>query len=179
MINTNPSVAEIDATFQLLSVLELAKDATKLKESLKSIKDALYELHEKSEVYKELIQKNDQSVKRINDATIRAEREQAKANADIANVAKGFADLDDAKRIMKADRDKFDLWMAEQRESLARASADVNSKAAQVRNLEAEIEKREAGIASKEAKLDDAIKQAQAKQQDYEAKIASLKQVIS
>ena len=40
MMNTNPSVAEIDATMNLLSVLELAKDASKLKTALQEIKDA-------------------------------------------------------------------------------------------------------------------------------------------
>jgi chromosome segregation ATPase len=179
MINTNPSVAEIDATINLLSVLEMAKDASKLKDALQALKFEKAEIEQAKQARDKAAHDAAQAAKAADEAASKAASAQAKVNQDMSSVAKGFADLEAARVAMKDERDKFDRWMAAEREALSRKVAEVESKAVMQARAEEDMAKREAAYKDAKSMLTAAIAAADARRNEYESKLASLKQMVN
>lgn len=178
MNTINPTPAEIDSAVNLLSVLELAKDATKLKEALKKIKDehdavsaaraaAVQEASEAKQATADLAAKQS-----------RLDSDRAKLKEGMAILFKNNEELELARAAMRGERESFDNWMAAQREALAADRAKVESVA-----FENKRRAEEAALAMKDA--DTRMQHAQqlaaeaaAKLRDYESKLAQLKAMV-
>lgn len=179
MINTSPSVAALDAATDLLSILELAKDASALKATIADVRAealaAAAQIEELAKAQSDL----DAAWAKAEKAEAAAQVKIDKADADIANVAKGFADLEGARSAMKIDRSTQDQWAAQVREELANKQAKIASDQDQ-------LDKRDLFLSDREAKLDaefatavNAQQAALAKGADYEAKMAALRAVTA
>jgi chromosome segregation ATPase len=179
MINTHPSVAEIDATINLLSVLEMAKDATKLKDTLHSLKLRQDEIEQAKQAHDKAAYDAQQEAKKAEAVLAQVAVSQEKANRDLSNVAKGFADLEAARESMREERNKFDRWMAGEREALARRQSEVDSKAVTTSRLAEDIARREDALKATEERLAAAIAAADARRKEFDDKLASLKQMIN
>jgi chromosome segregation ATPase len=179
MITTNPSVAEIDATINFLSVLEMAKDSAKLKAALNELKAEQDDLADAQKKHDNAARKANDAAKKAEDAAAKALAAQAKADDDIAKVAKGLADLENERVAMREERNQFDRWMAAERDALSKRQAEVESKAVLNTRAEEEMAKRASAVGAAEAKLANAIAAADAKREEYEAKLASLKEMIN
>jgi predicted nucleic acid-binding Zn-ribbon protein len=179
MMNTiNPSVAEIDATINFLSILELAKDASKLKEALSTIKaekDAAAAERKAAQLAKEDVAAGQAA---LEDMQAQLERDRAKLKQDQAASFKTSEELDAASVAMREERDRFDRWMAGEREALANLRARVDSDAAANKRRAEDLMALEAKAAVRERDADAAIAAADAKRAEYEAKIASLKAMV-
>lgn len=179
MMNTTPTVAEIDATMNLLSVLELAKDATKLKDALKDIKKAQdAAAAERKKADKSL---GDLKAKfaELDEQAAVIEQERAKIAEETARTLQASKDVEDLRIAMREQRIDFDRWMAQQREVLAaeqaRAASDNVANARRAEDLKA----LEQDAARRAEQADAAKAAAEAKRGEYEAKLENLKQMIS
>lgn len=178
MINTTPSVAEIDATMNLLSVLELAKDAGKLKSALQEVKAAQDAASaERAAADKAIAQAKADAIAL---ATQQGQLDQqaAKLKEESAKVFKGSEEVELSREAMREERNRFDRWMAEQREALAGDQARVESdRVANARRAE-DLKSIEDAAANRSKAADAAIQAADAKRGEFETKLASLKAMV-
>lgn len=179
MISTSPTVAEIDAATKLLSILEMAKDASKLKESLAKIKEA-QDAAAAERVAAE------QAAASMLAGQRSLEQQQAKNASDMEKLREANAlhirnteDLANERAAMKDERNRFDTWMAEQREELDRMKSAVAAQASQVNAQAARIEQQANDLAKREAGVEVLESAAKAKIAEYDQKIDNLKQMIS
>lgn len=179
MINTTPSVSEIDATMNLLSVLELAKDATKLKGALKEIKAAQDAASAERKAADDYIAQAKQQAADLDRQAGVVEQSRAKVKEESARAFKAAEEVELSREAMRDERNRFDRWMADERERLTARQAKVESDhVANARRAEdLKIIEDAADRRAKEA--DAAIKAADAKRAEYETKLASLKAMVS
>lgn len=178
MISTTPTNAEVDAAISVLSVLEMAKDATKLKAALSGIKDAQdAAVAERKAADKSISQlKADANALLAQEAQI--EQQRAKVKEESAKAFKAAEHIEAERAAMVEERNRFDHWMAQQREDLAAAQAKVESdRVANARRAE-DLQLIEASCAAKAAEAEVAIRTANARCVEYEAKIANLKAMV-
>lgn len=179
MISTKPTVAEIDAAMNLLSILEMAKDASALKATLAGIKDQQAALAEQ----RELAAKD---LETLAGGQLFLEEQQARLDADREKLRqendkhiRNTADLAADRAAMKEERNRFDAWMAKEREEFDRLKARVSSDAAANNTRAAQLEARNAELDKREADLASARAAADAKRVEYEQKLESLKAMVS
>lgn len=179
MMNTTPSVAEIDATMNLLSVLELAKDATKLKSTLQEIKSAQDAASDERKAADEAIAQAKQQAAELERQAGLVEQDRAKVKEESTRAFKAAEEVELTREAMRDDRNKFDRWMADQREALAASLAKVESdRVANARRAE-DLKAIEDAADRRVKEADAAIAAADARRAEYEAKIASLKAMVS
>lgn len=179
MITTHPSVAEVDATLSLLSVLELAKDASKLKTALLTLKAEQDDLADAQKKHDNAVRRAQEATKRAEEAIGKSLAEKAAASEELARVAAGFADLEAAREAMKAERDAFDRWMAGERDALSRRVAEVDSKAVQNEREGERLTRLEATLQGERQKLQSAMDAVAAKGDELDAKLNSLKAMVA
>lgn len=171
--------AQIDTALNVVSILEMVKDATKLKEALAKIKEAQDAgVAQQKKLDKTLadIAKGQKALAE-QEAALAAERE--KLRSDAAALAKNTELLQADAAAMREERNKFDSWMAVEREKLAAETAKVASDADQnVRRAE-ELKKEAAGIEKMRAKLDKAQEAVDAVRAEYEQKMVALKAMVA
>ncbi len=179
MIDTTPSVAEIDATMNLLSVLELAKDATKLKGALQEVKAAQDAASAERKAADAAIAQAKKQAAELERQAGLVEQDRAKVKEEYAKAFKASEEIELSRNAMRDDRNKFDRWMADEREQLAASQAKVESdRVANARRAEDfKAVEDAANLRVKEA--DAAIKAADAKRAEFEAKLAGLKAMVS
>jgi hypothetical protein len=178
MMNTTPSVAEIDATMNLLSVLELAKDATKLKSALQDIKSAQDAAAAERKAADAAI-----ATMRAQEADLQVqaglvEQSKAKVKEESARAFKASEEIELARAGMVDERNTFDRWMAAQREALAADQARVESDRVAVARRAEDLQTIEDAAARKVDEAQAAEKAADAKRAEYEAKLAGLKAMV-
>ncbi len=179
MMNTTPSVAEIEATMNLLSVLELAKDATKLKGALQEIKSAQDAASAERKAADEAIAQSKKQAADLEKQAGLVEQDRAKCKEESARVFKSAEEVELSREAMRDDRNKFDRWMAEQREALAADQAKVEAdRVANARRAE-DLKAIEDAAARRVSEADAAIRAADAKRAEFETKLANLKSMVS
>ena len=179
MSNINPTVAEIDATMNLLSVLELAKDATKLKGVLQQVKDAQDAAADERKAADASISQAKSQTAALARQEGLLEQEKAKVKEESAKVFKAAEEIELDRTAMRGERNQFDRWMAEQRESLAAEKARVESdRVANARRAE-DLKAIEDAAGRRVQEADAAIKAADAKRAEFEAKLANLKSMVA
>jgi chromosome segregation ATPase len=135
MLTSGSAASDIDATVQILSVLEMAKDSTallQLKESLSEVKEQIKVNDERLASIVTATAALDQTKSDITAAQLIVDQRIAKADTDISNVAKGFADLEAARDAAKDERNAEDARVAAIREELTAREARVVADAAQI-----------------------------------------------
>ena len=179
MMNTTPSVAEIDATMNLLSVLEMAKDATKLKSALQDIKAAQDAAMAERKAADAAIAtaKAQEAALQVQAGLV--EQSKAKVKEEAARAFKASEDIELIRAAVLEERNNFDRWMAAQREALAADQARVESdRVVNARRAE-DLKAIEDAADRRVKEADSAIKAADAKRAEYEAKLASLKAMVN
>jgi len=178
MINTTPSAAEIDATMNLLSVLELAKDATRLKGALQEVKAAQDAASAERKAADDAIAQAKQQAAEIERQAGLIEQDRAKVKEETAKAFKASEEIALSREAMRADRNNFDRWMADQREVLAANMAKIESdRVANARRAE-DLKAIEDAADRRMKEADAAIKAADAKRAEYEAKLSNLKAMV-
>jgi hypothetical protein len=178
MMNTTPSVAEIDATMSLLSVLELAKDAAKLKKALQEIKAAQDAASAERNAADEAIAQTNRQAAELQVEFGLLEQGRVKVKEETARALKASEDIELSREAMRDDRNKFDRWMADQREALVAEQAKVEStRVANARRAE-DLKAIEDAADRRVKEADAAIKAADAKRAEYEAKLSNLKAMV-
>lgn len=179
MNSINPTTAEINSAVNLLSVLELAKDATKLKEVLKKIKEEQDAAAASFAAATEEASRAKQAMAELAAAQSQVDFDRAKLRDGMATLFKNNEDLELARADMRRERESFDNWMAAQREALAADKAKVDSVA-----FENARKAEEAALAMKDANVrmqhaEQLAAEAAAKLREYETKLAQLKAMVS
>ena len=179
MSDSIPTAADLSSAINLLSVLELAKDATSLKTALQSLVDQTEVLAaQQAELETErsaLVAATADSV-RAKDA---ASAERSQADIDISRVAQGFADLAAEREAMKVTRAQADEQAAGVRQELADARALVDSDRDQVDRRERVLAERALALDAEYQKASDSLDAANAKGAEYDAKLANLKGLVA
>jgi chromosome segregation ATPase len=179
MMNTNPTAADIDAAINLLSILELAKDATQLKDALKDIKKAQdAAAAERKKADKSLADLKAKFAE-LDEQTAVIEQERAKLAIETARTLQASKDVDDMRVAMREQRIDFDRWMAQQREKLAADEARVASDSVANARRAEDLKTLEDEAARRADRADAAKAAADAKREEFEAKLENLKQMIS
>jgi len=179
MMNTiNPTVAEIDAAVNVLAILEMAKDAGKLKATLQEVKDAQdAAASERAAADKAAadLRGLQAEIEREN-ALIAQER--AKLKQETAQILKNNEQTELMRAAMRDERERFDRWMAAEREVLDAAKAKVDSDAVANARRAEDLQAIEAAAATRVADAEAAIKAADAKRAEFDAKLANLKAMV-
>ena len=179
MISTTPSVAEMNAAINVLTILEMAKDAKSMKEAMASLKAEQDKLDEARAA-------NTKELEVIAGAQQFLEEERARVDAEKAKLVeanrihiRNNEDLAADRALMKAERERFDNWMAEQREELDRVKARVSSDASANSKRTAELDAKAEEMAKRERELAGLEAAAKAKIAEYQQKLDALKQMVS
>lgn len=179
MLNLKPTAQEIDSVLPLLSLLALAKDLAPLQSSLQEVRDAITAHDAKLVELATATAASLAAASKADAAQVNADKKVAKANQDISNVAKALADLAEERAAVKALRDETDQYAATKREEIAATEAKNASEADQL--IKARL-----AVKSKADAIESANQQAVALQDaanktksDYEAKLESLKSLVS
>lgn len=179
MNTINPTVAEIDAAVNVLAILEMAKDAGKLKAALQEVKDAqAAAATERAEADKALASLKAVEASLERDRAL-LEQERAKLKEESARVFKASGDVELDRAAMREERNNFDRWMAGEREAIAAARAKADSDAVANQRRAEEIASVEESAAARVRDAEAAIRAADAKRAEYEAKIDSLKKMVN
>lgn len=178
MITTTPAVAEVNATMNLLSVLELAKDATAMKAALSALKSEQDKMAETHNSILAAQEKQNALIAQAEKAQDTAAAMQAKAEAENAKVMQNIAEVEADRAAMRDQRATFDTWMAAQREALDAQKAAVASQAAALNKFNDEMNDRQKSLANAWLAVEKAKADAEATRSEYEAKLASLKQLV-
>jgi len=179
MLNTNPTAADIDATMNLLSVLEMANDATRLKAALQEIKDAQDAVASDRAKAEAAVAEAEGKSQELQTLASKLDAERLRLKEEEKRIFKNNEDVEASRVAMVDERNNFDAWMAAQREALAADKAKVESDA--VANQRA-VEDFQATVNESKSRLREAdavIKSAEAKRQEYEAKLAGLKAMVN
>ena len=172
-----PTPAEIAGAINLLSVLELAKDAEALKAALQEIADAQAALAAQTEELNGLIDGARSAQAEAEAAQAAAAGERANASIEIARVAEGFRQLEEAREAAKVERHERDLQAATVREELAAARAKVDSDSDQVRRREDALKLREDALVVENKRVADAVAAAERVEAEYKAKLEELRKI--
>jgi colicin import membrane protein len=178
-LSITPSAVAVDTAANLLEFLELARDPAKLKAVISQIKSA--QDAAKAEVDK--VQSiRDDAAKMSADAekmAAKATNAAADAAAQAQRAAAAIAEADAAREAMRDERNKFDNWMAGEREALAALRARADSDADANKRVAADLSKQLNALAAKEKSVEEAKAAADAARAEYEQKLASLKAMVS
>ncbi len=178
MMNTTPSVAEIDATMNLLSVLELAKDATKLKGALQEVKAAQDAASAERKAADASIAQMRQQAAELERQAALIGQDRTKVKEESTRIFKASEEIELSRDAMRDERNRFDRWMADQREALAADQAKAESdRVANARRAE-DLKAIEDAADRRAKEADAAIKAADAKRAEFEAKLANLKAMV-
>jgi chromosome segregation ATPase len=179
MNNVIASPSELESAVSLLSILEMAKDATKLKEALKKIKDAQAAAAEKAREAQAAQEESDRKIAALADRVAEVAERERKASAEALRVKSNAEFVEAEAAAIKAERARFDAWMAAEREALAALQAKVQSDAFSNERRASELADLEEAARQRMKDADVAIRTADARAQEYEAKVASLRAMVS
>lgn len=177
-INITPSAVAVDTAANLLAFLEMAKDPSKLKAVLDQIKTAQDAAAAKVQSAREANESAAKTVAAAQAAAAKASQDLSLAREETAKAAQAAADADAVRASVKAERQKFDDWMAGQREALDAAKARVAADAAANSSFAQELDSRERALAEKDEACSRVTAAAEALRAEYERKIAALKSMI-
>lgn len=177
-INITPSAVAVDTAANLLAFLEMAKDPSKLKAVLDQIKTAQDAAAAEAEAAKAAKKEALDIMREANEKSAAADRAAVTAREDSSRAAAASADAAAMRDSMKEERNKFDNWMAAEREKLAADQAKVKSDAAQNASMAEALAGAEKDAIEYRAEADRAMAAAEALRAEYEQKIAALKSMI-
>jgi len=179
MMSTTPTApSEVGQALQWLSVLEMAKDATKLKQALLPLQEAQQAAADERQAADKDIAEAKQAMSEVASEMAKLQQERARMKEDQARLFKNSEDIEYSRAEMVRERTKFDDWMARERELLSAASAKVQSDAAAVARRAQECDQRESQADAELARARGLQAAADAMRLDYEHKIAALKSII-
>ena len=176
--NIKPLAAEIDAAVNVLSVLEMAKDASKIKATLQGVKEAQQEAARERAAAEKAIVDLCKERAQLDDQRKDLDAQAAKVREESARAFKNAEDVELSRVAMRNERDRFDKWMADQREALNAQIAKVQSDAVANERRHAELQEAKADAATRAAEAVAAIKAADARRAEYENKLSSLKAMV-
>ena len=178
-INITPSAVAVDTAANLLTFIELARDPSKLKAVIDQIKDAQDAAAAEVAAAAEAKAEMQDAVEEMAQSKAQIEKDAAAVASANADIARRIEEANAIAESAKAERVKFDNWMAAEREALANAKASVEAAADQVARRAAALSKAESEIADRFAAADAAMAAANAKGEEFEAKLAGLKAMVS
>lgn len=177
-INITPSAVAVDTAANLLAFLEMAKDPSKLKAVLDQIKSAQDAAAAEAQAARDAKADAEGTLAAAQAEAARATADLARARDETAKATQAAAEADSVRAAVKAERQKFDDWMADQREALDAAKARVASDAAVNSSFAQELDSRERALAEKDEACSRVTAAAEALRAEYERKIAALKSMI-
>lgn len=178
MISTTPTVAEIDAAINVLSILEMAKDASKLKDALAKIKEAKDEAKAMNDMAAQKLADISTARRDLDSQQAIIESQQAKLREANQIHLRNNEDLAADRAAMREERDRFDRWMAEERNAVARLRAQAEADKSVNDRRGAELQAEAAQLDKIKADLAAQQRAADALRAEYEQKIASLKAMV-
>lgn len=179
MMGTTPTApSEVGQALQWLSVLEMAKDATKLKQALLPLQEAQQAAAEERQAADKAIAGAKQAMSDAASEMAKLEQERARLKEDQARLFKNGEDIEYSRAEMVRERTRFDDWMARERELLSAASAKVQSDAATVARRAQECDQRESQAGAELAKARGLQAAAEALRLEYEQKLNNLKAMV-
>jgi chromosome segregation ATPase len=179
MISTTPTVAEINAAIDFLTILEMAKDAKKLKDSLAQIQQAQSALADEAASANKAKAEAEAAVSKAQKKSDEIETKLAKLDEANRLHIRNTEDLANERAAMRDERSRFDEWMAKEREELDRVKSVVSSQASQNNLRSSSLDARAAELDKRADNLARLEEAAQAMKAEYEQKVANLKQFIS
>lgn len=177
-INITPSAVAVDTAANLLSFLEMAKDPSKLKAVLDQIKGAQDAAAAEAQAARDAKADAEKTLAAAQDAAAKASQDLARAREEAARAAQAAADADSVRASVKAERQKFDDWMAGQREGLSADAARVAAEADLNRRRADELAQRAAQVDAAAAAAERAQAAADELRAEYERKVAALKSIV-
>lgn len=177
-INITPSAVAVDTAANLLAFLEMAKDPSKLKAVLAQIKAAQAAAAAEADSARAARDEAAQTAAAAQDAAAKAAQDLSRAREEAAKAAQSTADADVVRAAVKSERQKFDDWMAQQREALSADSARVAADADLTQRRAAELDARALEVAEAASEAQRAQAAADALRADYERKVAALKSIV-
>ncbi len=179
MISTTPTApSEVGQALQWLSVLEMAKDATTLKQALLPLQEAQQAAAKERQAADKAIAEAKQAMSDVASEMAKLEQERARMKEDQVRLFKNSEDIEYSRAEMVRERTKFDHWMARERELLSAASARVQSDAAAVAKRAQECDQRESQADAELARARGLQAAADATRLDYEQKLAGLRAMV-
>lgn len=179
MISTTPTVAEIDATINLLSILELAKDASKLKEALGGIKSAHDAVKADMAALDKLKAEVIKTQANVSVLQGRLDADREKLRVENQAHIRNCEALEQDRAAIKSEREKFDAWMAGEREKLAADLAKVASDRAAIENRAKELDAVRDNVAKQAMDAMRAQEAADAVRAEYETRMTALKAMVA
>lgn len=177
-INITPSAVAVDTAANLLAFLEMAKDPSKLKAVLDQIKAAQDAAAAEAQAAQLVKVEAEDAAREAEAQKDQASRELSALREESARAASATADAMAMRDSMKEERNKFDTWMAQQREALDAAKARVAADAAANSSFAKELDSRESELAEKDEACSRLTAAAEALRNEYQQKIAALKSMI-
>jgi len=177
-INITPSAVAVDTAANLLAFLELAKDPSKLKAVVDQIKEAQVAASAEVEKAVAIKAEADKVAEEAEKKAAQASNDLMSARSESARAASAVAEADAVRASAREDRNKFDDWMAVQREALAGDQAKVASDAASLKSRADELSRQAADLVAREQSIADAMAAAEGLRAEYEQKMADLKAMV-
>lgn len=177
-INITPSAVAVDTAANLLAFLELAKDPGKLKSVIDQIKGAQTAAADEVAAAAEAKAKAAAAAADLDKKQASIDQESAKLKSANADIARKIDEANAISESAKAERVKFDAWMAAEREALTNDKSSVASAADQNGKRADALAREEASLAKRVEQVDAALAAAEAKRAEYEAKLAGLKAMV-
>ena len=177
-INITPSAVAVDTAANLLAFLEMAKDPGKLKAVLDQIKAAQNAAAAEADAVREAKESAAKTMAAAQAAAAQASQDLSRAREEAAKAAQAAADADNVREAARAERQRFDDWMAQQREALAADAARVAADADQNKRNSADVDARAEAARSAFESAERAQHAAEALRAEYERKLAALKSIV-
>lgn len=179
MLNSTPSISALDAASSFLQILEYAKDATAVRSAIATIRGELANL----ETAKDALKAERAALTTFDNDTKRRAAEvaaqKAAADSDLAKVTAGFSALESDKEAFKTARAEVDKYAFETREQLSAIAAKLASDTDATAKARAEVEAMRVTLVAEIAAAKRSASAADARRDDYQAKIDALRAQLS
>jgi len=177
-IHITPSAVSVDTAANLLTFIELARDPSKLKAVVEQIKTAQEAASKEIEKAKIAQDAADKILAEAEKKEEKASQQLSAARTEAGKAAAAVAEAEAVRGQIAAERNKFDAWMATEREALANAKAVVNAAAEQNNKRDEAFASAEADLAKRVAQAVATQAAAEALQAEYKQKLSALKSVV-
>lgn len=179
MFSVTPNAVEVNAAFNLLTVLEIIKDPSALKANLEQLKQAQDAIAAEREAAEKAKGEADSAAANAASAKAALAAKEAALAEQVNTARRRTEEADAVTAASKVERARFDDWMAAEREKLDAQVAAVNARAAENQKQVQELAKAHEDLIAKANDLNRLEAAAEAKKAEYESKLASLKAMVS
>lgn len=177
-INITPSAVAVDTAANLLAFLEMAKDPSKLNAVLSQIKTAQDAAAAEAQAAMAAKAEAEAAAREAEAQKAKAAGELSALREETSRAATASAEALAMRDSIKEERNRFDNWMAAEREALDAAKARVVADAAANSSFAQELDSRERALAEKDEACSRVTAAAEALRAEYQQKIAALKSMI-